>query len=193
MSPVEYYGFSLYFHDAGLFHGDTSLLQNTTAKFSTAILLQHFRNTKILGRPIYQMRKAPGDCPGASFFALYQRISPLHTHLCSLGDEPRGGASLGASLAVQVLQHAPGEADVNAHRRHIHIGRIGKRPRFLPQAPFVPRPVPAPVSKKRKITDSPAVIEGVLSHGQAPVNLCLRRFEKTLDIDFHFHIAIVHS
>ena len=120
MSPVEYYGFSLYFHDAGLFHGDTSLLQNTTAKFSTAILLQHFRNTKILGRPIYQMRKAPGDCPGASFFALYQRISPLHTHLCSLGDEPRGGASLGASLAVQVLQHAPGEADVNAHRRHIH-------------------------------------------------------------------------
>lgn len=140
MSPVEYYSFSLYFHDAGLFHGDTSLLQNTTAKFSTAILLQHFRNTKILGRPIYQMRKAPGDCPGASLFALYQRISPLHTHLCSLGDEPRGGASLGASLAVQVLQHALGEADVNAHRRHIHIGRIGKRPRIRPQALFAPRP-----------------------------------------------------
>ena len=91
-------------------------------------------------RPIHEMRKAPGDCPGASFFALYQRISPLHTHLCSLGDEPRGGASLGASLAVQVLQHAPGEADVNAHRRHIHIGRIGKRPRIRPQALFAPRP-----------------------------------------------------
>ena len=49
------------------------------------------------------------------------------------------------------------------------------------------------LGKERKITDSPAVIEGVLSHDQAPVNLCLRRFEKTLDIDFHFHIAIVRS
>lgn len=34
------------------------------------------------------------------------------------------------------------------------------------------------LGKERKITDSPAVIEGVLSHDQAPVNLCLRRFEK---------------
>ena len=49
------------------------------------------------------------------------------------------------------------------------------------------------LGKERKITDSPAVIEGVLSHDQAPVNLCLRRFEKTLDIDFHFHIDIVRS
>ena len=32
-------------------------------------------------RPIYQMRKAPGQSPGASFFVLYQRISPLHTRL----------------------------------------------------------------------------------------------------------------
>lgn len=124
---------------------------------------------------------------------LCQRINPLHIRLCSLGDERRAGHSPGAGLAVQPLQHALGEADVDAHRGHIHIGRIGKRPRFRPQAPFAPRPVPAPVSKKRKITDSPAVIEGVPSHGQAPVNLCLRRFEKTLDIDFHFHIDIVRS
>ena len=137
--------------------------------------------------------KPPDKHPGASFFALYQRINPLHIRLCSLGDERRAGHSPGAGLAVQPLQHALGEADVDAHRGHIHIGRIGKRPRFRPQAPFAPRPVPAPVSKKRKITDAPAVIEGVLSHGQAPVNLCLRRFEKTLDIDFHFHIAIVRS
>ena len=137
--------------------------------------------------------KPPDKHPGASFFALYQRINPLHIRLCSLGDERRTCHPPGAGLAVQPLQHALGEADVDAHRGHIHIGRIGKRPRFRPQAPFVPRPVPAPVSKKRKITDSPAVIEGVLSHDQAPVNLCLRRFEKTLDIDFHFHIAIVRS
>ena len=58
---------------------------------------------------------------------------------------------------------------------------------------FLRHGLPAPVSKEGKLTDSPAVIEGVPSHGQAPVNLCLRRFEKTLDIDFHFHIAIVHS
>lgn len=119
------------------------------------------------------MRKAPGDCPGASFFALYQRISPLHTHLCSLGDEPRGGASLGASLAVQVLQHALGEADVNAHRRHIHIGVHGSVLKL-----FLRHGLPDPVSKEGKLTDSPTVIKGVLSHDYAPVNLCWRRFER---------------
>ena len=75
--------------------------------------------------------KPPDKHPGASFFALYQRINPLHIRLCSLGDERRAGHSPGAGLAVQPLQHALGEADVDAHRGHIHIGRAEKLEQLL--------------------------------------------------------------
>ena len=70
--------------------------------------------------------KPPDKHPGASFFALYQRINPLHIRLCSLGDERRACHPPGADLAVQPLQHALGEADVDAHRGHIHDGRAEK-------------------------------------------------------------------
>lgn len=110
-------------------------------------------------RPIHEMRKAPGQTSGGFV------LCPLSAHQPATYTPD---TSPSASLAVQVLQHALGEADVDVHRGHIHIGRIGKRPRFRPQVPFAPRPVPAPVSKKRKITDSPAVIEGVPSMAKYP-------------------------
>ncbi len=43
---------------------------------------------------------------------------------------------------------------------------------------FLRHGLPAPVSKEGKLTDSPTVIKGVLSHDYAPVNLCWRRFER---------------
>ncbi len=144
-------------------------------------------------RPIHEMRKAPGQTSGGFVLCPLSAHHPVTIRLCSLGDERRAGHSPGAGLAVQPLQHALWEADVDAHRGLSISGASGSVHGFVLKLLLRHGLYLSPVSKKRKITDSPAVIEGVPSHGQAPVNLCLRRFEKTLDIDFHFHIDIVRS